>query len=249
MPNWTTNTLTIVNLTLEQETELIKQLKSEEFLSHYLPTPDFPSIPNEDGELPVVVESKDKNGEVWCIHHQFESTGEQDTRWYDWQVKNWGTKWDIADVNFLDTDCGIWVSFQTAWAPCVEGLQAISKQFPLASFILGYHELGCDFAGAIAFTNGEVIDGRQFAPSDVMDQWLKNEYPEVTDEVEKQELWFHNCDELIEELVDEIALEFTNKIEILEEEEDWDEALSRLIDYAEENGLNPDHVIGAHLGA
>jgi hypothetical protein len=53
--------------------------------------------------------------------------------WYDWNINNWGTKWDVAgkDVDVRDDSPGHWhIYFDTAWSPPHEALVALSEQHP-----------------------------------------------------------------------------------------------------------------------
>ena len=48
---------------------------------------------------------------------------------YDWCVKNWGTKWDIFDVEAVSLiDDTLELNFCTAWSPPVEALQHGAKR-------------------------------------------------------------------------------------------------------------------------
>lgn len=59
--------------------------------------------------------------------------------WYDWNVRNWGTKWDVAvsdDEQYPETELieesetSLTYSFNTAWSPPVEALAELSAQYP-----------------------------------------------------------------------------------------------------------------------
>lgn len=57
--------------------------------------------------------------------------------WYDWNVRNWGTKWDAYDVEVdqTDIDTGTLVyRFTTAWSPAEGAFRAIVSQHPELSF-------------------------------------------------------------------------------------------------------------------
>ena len=69
--------------------------------------------------------------------------------WYDWQVNNWGTKWDIkGDVEINDIDdetCSL--VFQTAWSPPEPIVVKLQEMFPDLTFYGGYIGEGWEFAG------------------------------------------------------------------------------------------------------
>ena len=60
--------------------------------------------------------------------------------WYDWNVRNWGTKWDACDVTcmvglFADEAAGaITYSFSTAWSPAEGAFRAMVAQHPDLEF-------------------------------------------------------------------------------------------------------------------
>lgn len=79
------------------------------------------------------------------------------SNWYDWQVKNWGTKWDVeAEVD--DNDSIILISFDSAWAPPCAAIAALGKKFPDLGFSLSYYEQGMGFAGTLTVDGDEVSD-------------------------------------------------------------------------------------------
>jgi hypothetical protein len=79
--------------------------------------------------------------------------------WYDWQVNNWGTKWDIAEVAALEDDEDfLEYGFDSAWSPPVEWLEKVAKQYPELEFGLKYEEEGIGFMGYAKGYNGVVRD-------------------------------------------------------------------------------------------
>jgi hypothetical protein len=66
--------------------------------------------------------------------------------WYDFQVAEWGTKWDARNIEIIQEDIGLLiVSFDTAWSPPV-GIydQLISKDI---NVIGTFCEQGCGYLG------------------------------------------------------------------------------------------------------
>lgn len=83
--------------------------------------------------------------------------GDQD--WYNWNVSNWGTKWDICDV-YIDNNTeedSIEFSFSSAWAPPVEAFTTWAFNDGRVQFSLEYWEPGCGFVGTTTF-DGEYLD-------------------------------------------------------------------------------------------
>ena len=69
--------------------------------------------------------------------------------WYDWNVRNWGTKWDVAishDEEYPETELmeesetSLAYRFNTAWSPPIPIIQKLSEQYPKLHFNLSYEE-------------------------------------------------------------------------------------------------------------
>lgn len=69
--------------------------------------------------------------------------------WYDWNVRHWGTKWDVAvrhDEEYPDTELmeedetSLAYKFNTAWSPPTPIIQRLSQQYPTLHFNLSYEE-------------------------------------------------------------------------------------------------------------
>lgn len=75
---------------------------------------------------------------------------------YNWNIANWGTKWDIYSDNLSLENCG-WeedltefiLYFDTAWSPPVTWLMKVAPMFPKLRFEMHYEEPGCFFAGDV----------------------------------------------------------------------------------------------------
>ena len=148
MPNWCENRVTISSNTEDdsQFQELVAKFQVERPFNEIFPQPDWKTIPNKDGELPVAEEIKNSNGEVITITHNFPD-GKNDERWYHWCIDNWGTKWDIdlaaADVEEDYAEFG----FQTAWAPASGIFDKIKEDYPDVAISWFYDEPGMEIAG------------------------------------------------------------------------------------------------------
>ena len=148
MPNWCDNRVTISSNTEDdsQFQELVAKFQVERPFNEIFPQPDWKTIPNKDGELPIAEEIKNPNGEVITITHNFPD-GKNDDRWYHWCIDNWGTKWDIdlaaADVEEDYAEFG----FQTAWSPASGIFDKIKEDYPDVAISWFYDEPGCEIAG------------------------------------------------------------------------------------------------------
>jgi len=81
--------------------------------------------------------------------------------WYDWNLKHWGVKWDVDSAEREETDKHLKYFFDTAWGPPDNGIQNISKSYPLLTFLLRYHEPGMNLKGKIKFKNGEILEEKE----------------------------------------------------------------------------------------
>jgi len=147
MPNWCYNRVSIYSENIDQVTELFDIFNNPEPFNALIPSPKWSETPNEDGELPVLEEHKDSDGKVLFTTHKFPKSGKTDDRWYDWQVQNWGTKWEPADISVEQCDEELEITFNTAWSPPEDICRAIRNKYPDISVSWFYDEPGMEVAG------------------------------------------------------------------------------------------------------
>ena len=71
--------------------------------------------------------------------------------WYNWSIDNWGTKWDACEPHIDHNDIDYFaVSFESAWAPPINWIDHIMKDFPDLCFTLEYEEPGMGFGGRLS---------------------------------------------------------------------------------------------------
>jgi len=95
---------------------------------------------------------------------------EETLNWYEWNIKNWGTKWNANGIHFELREDELFMTFETAWAPPMPWFHAlcyrlndISKDITAT---MRYEEFGMMFCGHIEYSDehgvlyydGEVID-------------------------------------------------------------------------------------------
>ena len=86
--------------------------------------------------------------------------------WYDWNVKNWGTKWDCSSSECgyqTDNESYFSVNFDSAWSPPTGWFHKIVEMYPKLNFKLSYSETGCWFAG-VMYTNEGGVSEEQGEP-------------------------------------------------------------------------------------
>jgi hypothetical protein len=143
----------------------------------------------------------------------------EDEDWYHWNVRNWGTKWDVAVINnqdYSDTrmewtdDNNVMYHFQTAWSPVEEALTKLSEMFPTLEFDYEYEEEQ-GWGGKATIVDGDYT---------ITDEWdipmshqdYKDRDRECSCEYDDSfEYWYKDCP------VD------TTKYEWNEEDEEWAE--------------------------
>jgi hypothetical protein len=82
--------------------------------------------------------------------------------WYDWNVRNWGTKWDVGvswneeypETELMEeTDTSLAYRFNTAWSPPLPAIETLSSQYPNVEFNLSYEE-ETGWGGEYLFVDG-----------------------------------------------------------------------------------------------
>ena len=92
--------------------------------------------------LEAVLQSEEKQ----VFQHLRPRPEDQEENWYDWNINNWGTKWEISIIDWeRQDDNTIWISFSSAWSP---PLALYDHVYEHGWEVEGlYHESGCAFAG------------------------------------------------------------------------------------------------------
>ena len=60
--------------------------------------------------------------------------------WYNWCIKNWGTKWECWDEGLSHDKDQTHYYFTTAWSPPNDWLQNVSRKFPHIEFEVEWAE-------------------------------------------------------------------------------------------------------------
>ena len=169
MPNWVYNSLTIEG-SAEDISAIKKQLNTPFSVEH-------DSYDMESKEMKrKVFEYNNPVFAFWNIirpldmetyHKQPDRTKDvldfSGNDWYNWNVRNWGTKWDVAvhgDNEYPDTELmeedetSLAYRFNTAWSPPVPAIEKLSQQYPNVEFDLQYEE-ETGWGGNHVFSEGE----------------------------------------------------------------------------------------------
>ncbi len=75
--------------------------------------------------------------------------------WYDWRCENWGTKWEVGDVDIYEDS----IEFQTAWGVAEPVVRRWSEMFPNTEFDVRYadEDIGHN-CGTFTYSNGELTN-------------------------------------------------------------------------------------------
>ena len=77
--------------------------------------------------------------------------------WYEWRLKNWGTKWDVSDCDAEISPTSVLINFQTAWSTPFVALQTMSKKFKVDVCVeYADEDLGSN-CGVYNLSNGELV--------------------------------------------------------------------------------------------
>ena len=94
--------------------------------------------------------------------------------WYSFNVREWGTKWDVAvgaDDKYPDTylegptpngeNLVVYYNLHTAWSPPMPAIAKLSEQYPSLLFTLSYEEEQ-GWGGECEFLRGEMISQSEY---------------------------------------------------------------------------------------
>lgn len=144
MPNWCNNVMTLTHSDPAMIDRATTALKEGTFLNEFFP------CPRELHEHESPIRDADLGARF------MEQYGATD--WYNWQVQNWGTKWDVCAENGVDVVNvnTITASFESAWAPPT---QAYEKLCALGFEIRAhYYEPGMCFVGTWSGDENDSFD-------------------------------------------------------------------------------------------
>ena len=110
---------------------------------------------------PTDIEAYNKQADFSLpMEEQLQFKGEN---WYDFNVRNWGTKWDVAvswndeypETELMEEDeTSLAYRFNTAWSPPLPAIETLSTQYPKCVMVLSYEE-ETGWGGEYNFENGQ----------------------------------------------------------------------------------------------
>lgn len=173
MPNWCNNVVTFKHHDPKVVARLVKAFNSGRMMSDFFPCPK---------ELVETMAGSCAKGTTEAKEHELRQ--KQNIKeygyanWYDWQVAEWGTKWDVGRKDYdekVKVKRGakeVTLAFDSAWSPPINFYEKMrdEQQFEINA---QYFEPGCGFVGQWTTEDGEVT--YQFSSTDR--KWLKANIP------------------------------------------------------------------------
>lgn len=115
-----------------------------EIIPSYDYFPDFEKIIAP----PDCPEYRDEPSQEAVINHK--------NNWYNWNIKNWGTKWNSYSHEKESFNT---FSFETAWSGVPNLIQVMSIQFPGIEFDYEYSDEDTGYnCGSYKFLNGKIVE-------------------------------------------------------------------------------------------
>lgn len=157
MPNWVSNTITVIGETPQDIAEFQKAM------SKPIPRMSDNGVPTETEPTEFSFWNiKAPEPEIWEEYFTVSSGGgKTPNNWYDWNNRNWGTKWDAGSVYTEANDNEMSISFETAWSPVEQIVDILSLQFRHLSFHYSYEEEN-GWGGEATYEAGESRDKSEY---------------------------------------------------------------------------------------
>lgn len=187
MPNWCFNYLTVSgesdkvdavkaqlnqpyelkhwNLFKEPEEQVVELIENPIVSFWNIKRPDDAVLDEYFAKQPIVKSELALNDPNWWA--DIEAKRKISNHWYDWNITNWGCKWDANYAEIVEEqdhnaeEKFILYKFDTAWAPPAYAIEALAQQYPELYIELEYEEEQ-GWGGSIAWKNNEIIDQTEY---------------------------------------------------------------------------------------
>ncbi len=194
MPNWCENYIEISHDDPKMIEKFVEAFNKKEVANTFRPQPDFTTTPVPEA-YPEISASFEKDPVKKAEILRNEGTIRKGS-WWDWNVINWGTKWDFGcdgqEVEW-DGSNNLTVFFLTAWCPPTELFEYMTSEH-------GFHicgeflEPGMDFLGRWESDIG-YIDSRSVPHNRDELSEIESDYPMMYSSVELQIEWSEEQEE------------------------------------------------------
>ena len=89
--------------------------------------------------------------------------------WYDWNIENWGTKWNAYETEITED----YIQFRSAWNPPIPVLKKLSSLFPETKIVILMHDEGFFDNFGIIFENGKKVVHEKINSTQVLSYMLQ----------------------------------------------------------------------------
>jgi hypothetical protein len=154
MPNWVFNSLVI-----EAEPQVISKIKAQVSAPYECEHLDWQTNQpvKQMCEQPFSFWNIIKPTNLDAYHDKpgVKQDISQPDHWYNWNIRNWGVKWEAKEVYENESDESMLsYNFDTPWGVAENVMLELSRQYPTAKLSLEFEEEQ-GWGGEIVFTNGE----------------------------------------------------------------------------------------------
>jgi hypothetical protein len=125
-----------------------------------------------------------------CPTHSEPNSISDPENWYNWNINNWGTKWDAAEVwnerlddSTAKVDGQTSYNFDTAWSPAEPVVAALAEQFPTLRITHRYCEAGMGYAGEVLYADGDEIRREEYDMGEMPDGAFTEDWDRDYDKV------------------------------------------------------------------
>jgi len=97
---------------------------------------------------------------VFSCHRVIPRPSSEDSNWYEWNIENWGSKWDLSDPSRDDSQWEkgvVFYSFESAWSPVIEVISQLAQEHKKLLFVYTYWEGGADYWGEHHYKDGKEV--------------------------------------------------------------------------------------------
>lgn len=199
MPNWVYNNLSVTGPA--EDVQRLKDHVAQPYTAHYYDFQKNETVPSQvEGDFLLwnCVSPPEEKRDLYFAR----ADGSEDKTWgwYNWNVNNWGTKWDVSnrcEMEEHDKD-HLQYRMETAWSPPLEAIAALSKLFPSVYLELSYEEEQ-GWGGTYLFHEGvgseeetydipashaEVVERKSFCMCEDLGEQFYSDCPVVPETVE-----------------------------------------------------------------
>jgi len=155
MPNWCNNEMTISHDDPKMMEVVVQAWNSEEFLQTLIPCP-AELVATVAGFVPDANQEEQQKKNVEKYGYK---------TWYDWQINNWGTKWDICGDEGVLKNGVMTVGFESAWSPPIAAYQTlVERGYKITAY---YFEPGMGFWGSFVNGSDDCYGDDDYVPKDI----------------------------------------------------------------------------------